>query len=139
MRRQPTPSLIHHTAVLLSEVPLGGADGAVTMPRVRRAQGVEPDACLWLCRAHGLPLPVREYRFDPVRRWRFDYAWPDRLVALEQEGGVWTQGRHVRPLGVLKDIEKYNAATLAGWSVFRATPQQIRDATIVPILQQVLR
>jgi hypothetical protein len=28
------------------------------------------------CRAARLPLPVPEYRFHLVRRWRFDLAWP---------------------------------------------------------------
>lgn len=34
-------------------------------------------------RAAGLPAPVTEHRFHPVRRWRFDFAWPDEHLALE--------------------------------------------------------
>ena len=30
----------------------------------------------------GLPAPVAEFRFHPVRRWRLDYAWPEGFVAL---------------------------------------------------------
>ena len=29
-----------------------------------------------LLSATGLPEAIREYRFAPPRRWRFDYAWP---------------------------------------------------------------
>lgn len=73
----------------------------------------------------GLPAgAVAEYRFNPTRRWRFDWAWPDARIALEIEGGAWTQGRHTRGSGFLADMEKYNAAGLAGWRVFRVTPQQ---------------
>jgi hypothetical protein len=66
-------------------------------------------------------LPVREYRFHPQRRWRFDFAWPSRLVALEIDGGKWTRGRHQRPQGSQKDMEKLNNAILMGWRVIRAT------------------
>ena len=74
---------------------------------------------------------VKEYKFHPERRWRFDYAVPAYKIALEVEGGVWMQGRHTRPQGFLGDIEKYNTATLMGWRVFRTTPTDLyRTATI---------
>jgi len=74
---------------------------------------------------------VKEYKFHPERRWRFDYAIPEHKIALEVEGGVWTQGRHTRPQGFLGDVEKYNTATLMGWRVFRTTPTDLyRTATI---------
>nr|DAM65294.1 MAG TPA: DNA mismatch endonuclease [Caudoviricetes sp.] len=74
---------------------------------------------------------VKEHKFHPKRRWRFDYAIPEYKIALEVEGGVWTQGRHTRPQGFLGDVEKYNQATLMGWRVFRTTPSELyRKATI---------
>ena len=60
--------------------------------------------------AAGLPEPVREFKFHPTRRWRFDFAWPDHKVAAEVEGGTWTGGRHTRGSGFEKDCHKYNAA-----------------------------
>ena len=33
-----------------------------------------------------------EYRFHPVRRWRFDFANPEYKVAIEFEGGIWAAG-----------------------------------------------
>jgi hypothetical protein len=76
----------------------------------------------------GLPDgAVAEYRFHSRRRWRFDWAWPSARVALEIEGGAWTQGRHTRGAGFVADMEKYNAATLAGWRVLRVTPQQFEN------------
>src|SRR5690606_39740371 len=53
------------------------------------------DALALHIRAHKLPEPVREYRFHPERRWRFDFAWPDLRVAAEVEGGIHIGGRHV--------------------------------------------
>jgi very-short-patch-repair endonuclease len=74
------------------------------------------------CLRAGLPQPVPELRFHTSREWRFDFAWPERRVALEVDGGVWTQGRHTRGAGWTKDTEKLNAAVAAGWRVLRCTP-----------------
>ena len=88
--------------------------------------------------SEGLPVPVFEYRFDPTRRWRFDMAWPERLVALEVEGGVWTGGRHSRGKGMMSDMEKYNTAVLAGWRVLRVVPAQTCMSETVAMLRRVL-
>lgn len=68
-----------------------------------------------------------EYRFHPVRKWRFDYAIPDLKIAIEIEGAVFQQGRHTRGVGYIKDMEKYNTAVKMGWKVLRYTPQQINN------------
>lgn len=73
------------------------------------------------------PEPEQEYRFYADRRWRFDFAWPDALVAVECEGGTWTHGRHVRGDGFRKDCEKYNKAAYFGWRVFRVTAGMLND------------
>ena len=72
--------------------------------------------------AAGFPEPVKEFKFHPKRRWRFDLAWPELKLAIEIEGGVWIRGRHVRGRGFKEDCEKYNAAVLLGWKVLRYTP-----------------
>ena len=51
---------------------------------------------------------IKEHHFAKPRRWRFDYAFPKYKIAIEVEGGVWAGGRHVRPSGFIKDMEKYN-------------------------------
>ena len=77
------------------------------------------------CRTEGLPAPTPEYRFHGTRKWRFDYAWPKLMVALEVEGGVWMRGRHTRGSGFVKDMEKYNEAALMGWTVLRVQPDEL--------------
>lgn len=77
-----------------------------------------------------LPLPEAEYRFCHDRRWRFDYAFLEAKVAVEQEGGVWTYGAHVRPKHFLADMEKYNKATVMGWRVLRYTPDQMLNEAL---------
>jgi very-short-patch-repair endonuclease len=89
-------------------------------------------------RALGLPTPQREYRFAPPRLWRFDFAWPDRLLAVEVEGGTWTGGRHTRGAGFTADCEKYNTAVLGGWRVLRFTGESIADGSAVALVDQAL-
>ena len=69
-------------------------------------------------------IVTREYRFDPERRWRFDFMITKRKIAIEIEGGLWKMGRHNRPVGMIADMEKYNRAALLGWAVLRYTPEQ---------------
>ena len=81
---------------------------------------------------------VKEYRFHPTRRWRFDYALPFRLIALEVEGGVWTSGRHIQPAGFMKDMEKYNTAAQLGWRVLRTTPDALMSRETIDMLRAAI-
>ena len=76
----------------------------------------------------GLPPAVTEHPVVPDRAWRFDHAFPQYKVALEVNGGEWIQGRHTRPQGYVHDLEKLNAAQVAGWIVIQFTPDQLRKA-----------
>lgn len=88
-------------------------------------------------KAAGLPDPVRELTFAKPRRWRFDFAFLDRLVAIEVEGGSWIGGRHTRGSGFEKDIEKSNAAQIAGWTVLRVTGAMIRDGRALATIEEL--
>lgn len=79
--------------------------------------------------ATGLPAPVREFRFHPGRKWRFDFCWPEHNLAVEIEGAVWVRGRHTRGSGFVQDMEKYNAAAVAGWRVLRFDPGMVENGT----------
>ena len=68
---------------------------------------------------------VCELLFHPTRKWRFDYAIPAAQVAIEVEGGAYTQGRHTRGRGFEADMEKYNTAEAMGWHVLRVTPERL--------------
>lgn len=84
------------------------------------------------------PAAVREHRFDPVRKWRFDFAWPDLLVAVEIEGGSFIQGRHTRGESFKADCVKYCEAAIAGWLVLRVTTAMVDDGSAVSLLGRAL-
>lgn len=87
----------------------------------------------------GLPLPEREFLFHKRRKWRFDFAWPDLLIAVEVEGGVFSGGRHVRGQGYESDCEKYNEAQFLGWMVLRFTPGMIKRGKADQVIEKAIR
>lgn len=91
------------------------------------------------CRYAGLPQPIPEYRFHAKRRWRFDWVFADERLAVEVEGGAWTQGRHTRGKGFTADLEKYAEALILGWRVLRVTPTQIDNGAALNLVDRILR
>lgn len=86
-----------------------------------------------------MPPHQREVRFHPTRKWRFDLAWTDRLIAVEVEGGVFVGGHHSRGVGFTADCEKYNEAALLGWLVLRVTPNQITSGHAIHWIKEAFR
>ena len=79
--------------------------------------------------AANLPIPEKEYRFHPVRKWRVDFCYPADHIAIEVEGGTWSGGRHTRGSGFEKDCEKYNELALTGFYLYRFTSTMIYSGT----------
>lgn len=80
-----------------------------------------------------------EMHFGRNRKWRFDYADVENLIAWEIEGGVWVQGRHTRGKGFIADMEKYNCAAMLGWRVVRSTtdgPSKVKALEVVKALRE---
>lgn len=122
----------------------------------------------FLLRVAGIDPGEREHEFHPVRRWKFDFCWPDKKVAAEIEGQSWGKtvvchqcgvkvlkytkggkpsyvreagGRHTRGAGFESDVEKYNEAARLGWVVLRFTADMIkkRSGECLDLLRDVRR
>lgn len=90
-------------------------------------------------RANGLPGPEMEHRFHPKRKFRFDFAWPEQMLAVEVEGGVWgAKSRHTTGAGFSEDCVKYNEAALLGWTVLRVTADHIYDGRAIDWIRRAL-
>ena len=106
----------------------------------------------------GLPTPSwgkNEICFHPTRRWRFDFAWKELLIAVEVEGGTYTHGqkrfdttsgsritqksRHLTPTGFHEDCIKYTEAALLGWLVIRADAKMIKDGSALALLSRAIK
>ena len=100
---------------------------------------LERDAWIVLA-SDGIYPEENEYRFMKKRRFRFDFAWPSRMVALEIEGGTWSRGksRHISPRGFENDCEKYSLAAVHCWRVIRVTSKQINEAKMLEWVRAAL-
>lgn len=87
----------------------------------------------------------QQYRFHPERKWRFDFAFVDELVAVELDGGIFAAengqvaGKHARGVGRLKDYEKRNAAAELGWLVLCYGPPQVRSGEAALQVERIVR
>jgi len=83
-------------------------------------------AALQAAKAAGMPEPQLEFKFDLIRKWRFDFGWPDCKIAIEINGGG-KRGRHASIKGMASDCEKTNRAVIQGWRVLTYTVIQMKD------------
>ena len=127
--------------------------GQLPAPKKRnRTKKVYPDReghflRLWEKFAEDQSQPVRQYVFHPTRKWKFDFAWPEYLVAVEIDGGLFQGGDkpqatgHRSITGVMRDMEKSNAAQLAGWLVLRFHSKDLDDhhQAVVSMVKQALK
>jgi hypothetical protein len=107
--------------------------------KARALDGIEGRDKLFdkLCVAHGLPVPVHEYRFCEGRKWRFDYLF-DAWLAVEKVGGVWIKGHHSRGKDQIDDMEKFNEAVILGFSVLQFTPEQFDSGLAFAVIKRAL-
>lgn len=104
----------------------------------------------------GLPEPEREYRFNAhlvglgkgikqrlkdagLKDTRFDFAWPDLMIAVEIEGGGWIGGRHTRGKGFEDDLRKYDAAMNQGWTVYRCSGAMVKEGVAINTIEKLLQ
>jgi hypothetical protein len=67
-----------------------------------------------------------EYLFHHKRKFKFDYALPTEMIAVEVNGGQWTNGRHTRGgKGYENDLKKLNLAQMNGWRVLQYTYEML--------------
>lgn len=72
---------------------------------------------------------LEEYRFHPTRMWRFDWVVVKEeeqghhlpILAVEYEGLTFKKSGHTHSDAYTKNTDKYNAAELLGWPLFRFT------------------
>jgi len=102
--------------------------------------------------AAGLPAPKEDYRFLPVRKYEMDLAWPGLRLGVEIQGGVWSKpgakrcpacgqlprGAHGTGAGIVRDIEKFNLATMTGWRLLLVTPKMVQSGAALALVRQAV-
>lgn len=91
-----------------------------------------------LCSDNNLPKPQPEYKFHAARKWRIDYFFEQDgvKVGMEIEGAIWTNGRHTRGSGFIKDMEKYNEMAAHGIFLIRFPASDLPTMEMVKLLKR---
>jgi len=74
--------------------------------------------------------PVEEFQFAKPRRFRFDFCFPDKMVAIEYEGIISVKSDHTTIKGYTSNCEKYNLAAKRGWKLLRYTALNYKEVMI---------
>lgn len=128
-----------HDADVRNNRPVDGAKAAKkpSKPKPKKLGGI---TFAQQCQFAGLPTPISEYTFHPLRKWRFDFAFVDAKIALEIEGGAFLKdgGRHTRGAGFRNDLEKYAEAAILGYRVIRVLPEQVENGQALTWIERAL-
>lgn len=109
-----------------------------TSLKIPQPLSVGEETFLLHCQANHL-APVREHVFCPGRKFRFDFAWPDKMIAVEIEGGTaFGKSRHSRGKGFETDCVKYNIAARLGWRVLRFTTSMVIEGLAITYVLEML-
>lgn len=108
------------------------------MSKIPKALSIGEETLAIQCRAYNF-TPEREYRFAEGRKYRFDFAFPESMVAIEVEGGTqFGMSRHSRGSGFEADCQKYNCATRLGWKVYRYSTAMVERGDAINDLLAVI-
>jgi very-short-patch-repair endonuclease len=97
------------------------------------------DELWWQIQAIGLSLPERQAKIISDRKFRWDFAWLDRKLTVEIQGGIWSGGAHSRGGGIQRDYEKNNLAVLAGWRCLYFTTADVKSGLALSVLERILK
>jgi len=91
------------------------------------------------CQTEGFEA-IREAELIPGRKWRFDFYFREKDLAVEIEGGTkFGKSRHSRGNGFEEDARKYNAAAMAGIKVLRFSTAMVKSAEAIDTVKAFLR
>lgn len=129
MRRAVQRELLPKQPGLAISLATGETYEEVVKREVKKRQRTKlEDSLAEEIRFFGLPQAVREFRFHPDREFRADFAWPDRKILVECQGGIFMRagkGGHNRGAHMEVDYEKINEAQRLGWTVFQFGPKSL--------------
>lgn len=95
---------------------------------------------LELIAEEGLGGVVTQYKFLEGRRYSFDIAFPDCLLAVEVDGGTHMKqkGGHNSGAGYESDRLKDQEALLLDWVVYRVTPNMITSGHAIRTIKALI-
>jgi very-short-patch-repair endonuclease len=83
----------------------------------------------------GIPIAT-QYPFHPTRQFRFDFAFPERKIAIEIQG--YGMG-HASYVSMAKDYERHNEATQLGWSIYYFMGIHIKEEAVHKTIDYLIK
>jgi hypothetical protein len=97
----------------------------------------------WQLKAEKAPPWRRQYAFSEAygRAWKIDFAWPELLLAVEIQGGIWRKGggAHSHPSNILRNMKKCNALTALRWRLLQFSTDEVQSGSALQYTMTVLR
>ena len=94
---------------------------------------------LTLIQEAGLPEPETQYQFNPSRRWKADFSWPEYRIIAEVQGMTHVASRgHTSHSGIHRDYEKQNDAQLLGYRYFEFDRDMIESGMAVNVIARAM-
>lgn len=89
----------------------------------------------------GLPSGwIAEFKFHPVRKWRFDFAHLELKILIDIQGGEWMiKSGHNTGAAYADDCNKKNVAQSMGYKVFTFTGTQVKNGQAIGFLDWYFR
>ena len=75
---------------------------------------------------------IRQYQFCPTRKWKADFAWPDRKLIVEIDGQV-----HRIKERFAADIERHNWLALNGWMHLRFSTKMVKSGEAIDTIRKL--
>lgn len=88
---------------------------------------------------HDLPEPVREFKAVPDRKFRWDFAWPARMVLVEVQGGIYGARSAHTGASLARDFEKLNLASIWGYRTLMFGPPDLRGRALTTTVETIRR
>ena len=80
-----------------------------------------------------------QYAPVPGRRFRSDFAWPEKKLLLECDGGTWDGGAHGRGSGIELDNEKLALTAILGYRTIKVTSSQVRSGVAICWVERAIK
>ena len=81
---------------------------------------------------------VAEYKFNSTSKHRADYFCESLKIAIEIEGGLFCQGRHIRPKGYINDMKKYNLYSMNKILLLRFTRPEMTNIKTFDMINELI-
>ena len=82
----------------------------------------------------------REYRFHPTRKWRLDFAYVEKKIGIELQGGIFgRKSGHNTGVGIRNGMGKLNEAQRLGWRVFYFYVDDVKSGKAINFIIEILR